>query len=377
MIMRLLLGFVPVSLVLGYGFHASPTWVFITALLGIIPLADLVRKATESVGEHAGQAIGGLLNVSFGNAPELILALFVLARGQVDVVKAQITGSIIGNALLGLGLAIVVGSWGRERQTFKRERASLLSSLLILSLIALLLPAVFDYTLRGMEGGRHAALAAAVDERLSLCVAGLLIAVYIANLIYTLVTHRDVFAIGPEETDESAPDGPPGEATAGGHGHGGAGMSLGKGLGLLGIATVFTAAEAELVSGALESTAHSLGLGEFFLGVTVLAVVGNAAEYVSAVHFARQGKMGLVMTITVGSTIQIALLVAPLLVLTSYLMGKPMDLVFANPIELVAIAAVAFAVNAIAADGETTWFEGVLLLAVYALLALSFFFLPG
>lgn len=368
MVMRLLLLFVPVSLVLGYGLHAAPTWVFVTALLGIIPLADLVRKATEAVGEHAGQAIGGLLNVSFGNAPELILALFVLRRGEIEVVKAQITGSIIGNALLGLGLAIVVGSWGRGRQTFKRERASLLSSLLILSLIALLLPAVFDYTQRGLDAGRHAALAGALDERLSLCVAGVLIVVYLANLVYTLRTHRDVFDIGPEPAVEgdAAPAHAEGRPT---------GWSLRWSLGLLAVATVFTAAEAELVSGALEATAQGLGLGEFFLGVTVLAVVGNAAEYVSAVHFARQGRMGLVMTITVGSTIQIALLVAPLLVITSWFMGTPMDLVFANPIELVAIAAVAFAVNSIAQDGETTWFEGVLLLAVYALLALSFFFL--
>lgn len=362
MIMRLLLLFVPVSLVLGYGLHAAPAWVFATSLLAIIPLADLVRRATEGVGEHAGQAVGGLLNVSFGNAPELILALFVLGRGQVEVVKAQITGSIIGNALLGLGLAIIVGSWGRERQLFKRERASLLSSLLILSLIALLLPAVFDYTERGLDAGKHAGAAGALDERLSLCVAAVLIVVYVANLVYTLVTHRDVFALGPNPDEEET------EAATG--------WSLGKALGLLALATVFTAAEAELVSGALEATARGLGLGEFFLGVTVLAVVGNAAEYVSAVHFARRGRMGLVMTITVGSTIQIALLVAPLLVLTSWLIGRPMDLVFANPIELVAIAAVAFAVNAIAQDGETTWFEGVLLLAVYALLALSFFFLP-
>ena len=365
MIMRLLLLFVPVSLVLGYGLHAAPTWVFVTALLGIIPLADLVRKATEAVGEHAGQAIGGLLNVSFGNAPELILALFVLRRGEIEVVKAQITGSIIGNALLGLGLAIVVGSWGRERQTFKRERASLLSSMLILSLIALLLPAVFDYTVRGMASGRHAALAGTVDERLSLCVAVVLIVVYVANLVYTLVTHRDVFAIQPDP-DETAAE--PASVSS---------KSLWGGLGILAGATIFTAAEAELVSGALEATAKGLGLGEFFLGITVLAVVGNAAEYVSAVHFARQNRMGLVMTITVGSTIQIALLVAPLLVITSWFMGTPMNLVFANPIELVAIAAVAFAVNAIAQDGETTWFEGVLLLAVYALLALSFFFLPS
>ncbi|MBV9127710.1 MAG: calcium/proton exchanger [Verrucomicrobia bacterium] len=349
---------------LGYGLHAAPSWVFLTAALAIIPLAEWVRRATEAVAEQLGPAIGGLLNVSFGNAPELILALFVLRAGEGEVVKAQITGSIIGNSLLGLGLAIVVGSWGREKQTFRRERASLLGSLLMLSVVALLLPAIFDYTERGLSADRSTT--AALDERLSLGVAVVLIFVYFANLAYTLVTHRDIFAAAPEDAADAAK-----HASEDGCNR----WSMKKSLGILAGATALTAVEAELVSGALESTAHQLGLSTFFLGVTVLAVVGNAAEYVSALYFARKNRMGLVMTITVGSTIQIALLVAPLLVIASWLLGKPMNLVFSNPIELAAIASVAFVVNAIASDGETTWFEGVLLLAVYVLLALCFFFI--
>lgn len=348
--MLALLLLVPISLALEYIFHAPPIFVFITSILAIVPLAEWIRRATEQLANLAGPAIGGLLNVSFGNAAELILALFVLQAGKIDVVKGQITGSIIGNSLFGLGLAVVVGTWGREDLTFKRERAGLLSSLLILATIALLLPALFDYT----ERGNGVANAAALDEWLSLGVAVVLILVYIANTIYTLVTHRNVFSA--EE----------------GSGH--AEWSLWQSLAVLIGATVVTAVEAELVSGALEPTAEQLGITTFFLGVTVLALIGNAAEYVTAISFARKREMELVMTTTVGSSIQVALLVAPLLVLVSYAMGRPMNLVFANPLELIAIAGVAFAVNAIAQDGETTWFEGVLLLAVYVLLGLAFFF---
>ena len=354
MIIAVLLLFVPISLALEYIFHAPPLWVFITSIVAIIPLAEWIRRATDQLAKLAGPAIGGLLNVSFGNAAELILALFVLQAGKQDVVKGQITGSIIGNSLFGLGLAIVVGTWGREQLTFKRERAGLLSSLLILASIALLLPALFDYTERGL---RSAPETGVLDERLSLGVAVVLILVYIANLIYTLVTHRSVFASEEPSGDSE--------------------WSLWKALGILVGATVITAIEAELVSGALEATASQLGLTPFFLGVTVLALIGNAAEYVAAVYFARKQEMGLVMTTTVGSSIQVALLVAPLLVLVSYMIGNPMNLVFANPLELIAIAAVAFAVNAIAQDGEVTWFEGVLLLAVYVLLGMAFFFVTS
>lgn len=356
MIFKLLLLLVPVSVVLAYGTHAGPLWIFATAVLAIVPLAEWIRKSTEHLAERLGSAIGGLLNVTFGNMAELILALFVLYEGHATVVKGQITGAIIGNSLLGLGLAIVVGTFGRPTQKFNRASAGRLSSLLILAVIALMTPALFDYTERGMSGAQAASL---LDEKLSLGVAVVLILVYIANLVYSLVTHRDVFsdcdeAKVPEIRHDIWP--------------------LWKTLGVLLGATAVTALEAELVSGALEETATAIGVTSFFLGVTVLAVVGNAAEYVSAVYFARKDRMDLVMNITVGSTIQIALLVAPVLVLVSYFMGRPMNLVFGNPLELIAIAGVAFAVNAIAHDGETTWFEGVLLLAVYVLLGLAFFF---
>jgi Ca2+:H+ antiporter len=263
-----------------------------------------------------------------------------------------------------------------------------LSSLLILAVIALLIPALFDYTEREVTGAAHASV---LDERLSLGVAVVLILVYAANLVYSLVTHRDVFAAQDENAEglrprRDAEDTEDAEITerieitearmpdarkADGH----ALWPLWKVLAVMVGATAITALEAELVSAALEETSAALGVTTFFLGITVLAVVGNAAEYVSAVYFARQDRMDLVMGITVGSTIQIALLVAPILVLVSYFMGKPMNLVFANPIELIAIAGVAFAVNTIAHDGETTWFEGVLLLAVYVLLGMAFFFI--
>ena len=331
--------------------QVAPMWVFAAAAAAIVPLGTWIRRATEQVAERAGPAIGGLLNVTFGNAAEFILALFVLRSGNTAVVKATITGSIIGNSLLGLGLSILVGSMGREKQTFQRERAGLLASLLILSVIALLLPAMFDYAERGVVGAGREHL---LDERLSLGVSVVLIVVYLANLFYTLVTHRDVFASTEEQ----------GEAT----------WSLAKALAVLVAATAAVAVEAELVSSALEPTAQRLGLSLFFLGVIVLPLVGNAAEYASALYFARRDRMGLVMTISVGSTIQIALMTAPALVLGSYALGHPMDLVFSHPLELMAIAGSAFVVNAIALDGETTWFEGVMLVAVYVLLALAFFF---
>jgi Ca2+:H+ antiporter len=347
---------VPISLAFHY-FEASPLLVFAAAVLAIIPLAEWIRRATEQLSHLAGSVIGGLLNVTFGNMAEMILAIFVLRAGNIEVVKATITGSIVGNSLLGLGLAIVVGSWGRAKQVFDRERSGLLASLLIICVIALLIPALFDYTERGvLSGAADAARIAGHEEHLSLGVAVVLIAVYLGNLIYTLVTHRDVFA-----TDEHE------EAGA-------AHWSWTKALLILLAATAAVALEAEMVSGALEATASALGLSEFFMGIILLPIVGNAAEYFSVIYFARQDRMGIVISIAIGASIQIVLLTAPLLVLISYLMGRPMNLVFSNPLELIAVAGAAFIVNSIAQDGETTWFEGLLLLAVYALLALAFFF---
>lgn len=351
MLSDLLLLAVPLSLALAYVLHGPPLWVFITAAIAIVPLADWIRRATEQMARLAGPAVGGLLNVTFGNMAELILALFVLASGNAAVVKAQITGSIIGNGLLGLGIAILAGNWARGRQTFSKESAGLLSSLLILSVIGLMVPALFDYTERGIFATPNPI---PQDEYLSLGVSLVLIAVYLANLVYTLVTNRNEF----EEVGESVQ----------------AEWPLWKSMGVLILGTALTALEAELISGALTETAGQLGLSTFFLGIIVLAVIGNASEYIAAIYFARQGQMGMVMSITVGSTIQMALLTAPLLVIISYFMGTPMNLVFSNPLELIAVAGVAFTVNAIAEDGMTTWLEGVLLVAVYLILGLAFLF---
>jgi Ca2+:H+ antiporter len=351
MIFYFLLLFVPLSLYLKYMTNVSPLWIFGTAIIGIIPLADFVRKATEQLAIKAGPAIGGLLNVTFGNTAEVILALFVLTAGKTDVVKGQITGSIIGNSLLGFGLAIIIGTWDRDKLTFKRERAGRISSLLILSVIALLLPAIFDYTERGIYAAPNVG---ALDERLSLGVSIVLILLYIGNLFYTLFTHRDEFAINGQEQQAK--------------------WSWWVSVGVLTAATVFIALESQIISAGLESTASKLGLSTFFLGVVVLAIIGNAAEYVASIFYARKDDMDMVVNITVGSTIQVALLMAPLLVLISYFIGSPMNLVFVNPLELIAVFGVAFGVNAIAEDGEVTWFEGLLLIGVYAILALAFFY---
>lgn len=352
MIFLFLLVFLPISAALAYVFHAAAIWIFLSALLGLIPLAEYVRKSTEQLARMAGPAIGGLLNVSFGNVPELVLGFFILSSAHgPQVVKAQLTGAIIGNSLLGLGLSILVGCWGKEKQTFRRDRAGLAGSLLVLVVIALLLPALYRISQRGevttptMFG---------LDQTLSNGVAIVLILVYIANLIYTFVTHRDVFA--------------PSRST------GVAEWPCWKAIAVLTAATLGTALEAELISGAIEQSAQQIHLSPLFIGMVLLAIAGNVSEYFSAVYFAKQGQMGMALNITVGSTIQIALLVAPLLVLLSVFASHRLDLVFGNPLEMIAIAGAAFAVNAIAQDGETTWFEGLLLLAVYALFALAFFY---
>ena len=307
-----LLALVPVAPVAALVFHAPAAWVFLSGAIGIAVLADWIRRATEQVAERVGPAIGGLLNVSFGSLAELILAFFVLARGQAAVVQAQVTGSIIGTSLLGLGLAIVVGCIGRESLTFNRERAGQLSTMLIVVLIALLLPAVFDAAGRMGGSGQHAGIEA---EELSIGVSIVLVLLYLANLIYTLITHRDVFA---SEEPRDARDAWP----------------LWGSIAALVAATAAISYEAELVSDALETTARSLGLSTVFLGVIVLAVVGTASDIVAGAFFASRAKMGLALSICIGSAIQMALVVAPLLVIGSWFLGHPMTLVFRNPIDL-------------------------------------------
>lgn len=349
-VLLILLTLVPASLALKY-LAIPPLWIFLTSAGAVGVLAEWIRRSTEQLAKHAGPTVGGLLIVSFGSIAELLLALFVLASGETAVVQAQITGSIIGTSLFGLGLAILVGGFGRQKQTFSSSKAGLLSTLLILAVIALLLPAVFDYTGR-LEG--YARDLRITDEELSRSASVVLLLLYCGNLGYTLVTHRDVFA-----DDES---------------QGKAAWGLSTSIAVMIASTAVIALEAEMVSGALTQTARTLGFSPTFLGVIVLALVGTSADLFAASWFARREKMGLALSICIGSAIQVALVVAPLLVLISALMGQPMNLVFHNPLYLFAIASTAFIVNAIARDGETAWFEGLLLIGVYVLFGLGFFY---
>jgi len=346
-----LLLFVPLSLALRYLFDAPAGWVFLTSATAITVLADWIRRSTEQLAERAGSTIGGLLNVSFGNTAELMLALFILSRAQTRVVQAQITGSIIGTTLLFLGISSLVGGVGRARQTCNQAGARLLSTLLFLVVIAILLPAVFDLTERAAAPEANISL---MDERLSLGVSVVLLLLYAANLIYTLITHRDVFA----------GDAPSGKAE----------WSMPRALAVMMAGTGLIALEAELASAALEATSTQLGLSPVFMGVVVLALVGTAADLFAAVVFARQDRMDIVFSMCIGSAIQIALVVAPVLVLASWVIGRPMNLVFGSPLDLFAIAGAAFIVRSVAADGETTWFEGLLLVGVYLLFALAYYF---
>jgi Ca2+:H+ antiporter len=347
----ILLLFVPLSLALRYLADAPAAWVFLTGAAGITVLADWLRRGTDQLAERAGSTIGGLLNISFGNTAELILALFVLSRAHVRIVQAQITGSIIGTTLLFLGVSALVGGIGRARQTFNQASAGLLSTLLLLVVVAILLPAVFDLTERVTAPGVSPSL---IDERLSLGVSVVLLLLYAGNLVYTLVTHSDVFA----------GDAPSGQAE----------WTAARALVVMVVATAAIAVQSELVSAALEAASPQLGLPPVFLGAVVLALVGTASDLFGAVVFAREDKMDIVLTICIGSAIQTALVVAPVLVLASWLTGQPMNLVFSSPLDLFAIAGAAFIVRSVAADGETTWFEGLLLVGVYLLFALAYNF---
>jgi Ca2+:H+ antiporter len=349
-VLIVLLVLVPVSLALKYS-PASPVWIFLTSAAAVGVLAEWIRRSTGQLAKHAGPAVGGLLVVSFGSIAELLLALFVLSNGEAAVVQAQITGSILGTSLFGLGLAILIGGFGRRKQTFNASKAGLLSTLLILAVIALLLPAVFDYTGR-LEGYAHDIRI--TDEELSLSASVVLLLLYFGNLGYTLITHRDLFA------DEES--------------QGNASWNFMVSIGVMVASTAAIALEADLISGVLTKTAAALGLSPTFLGVIVLALVGTIADLFAASAFAYRDKIGLALNICIGSAIQVALVVTPLLVLISAFMGRPMNLVFHNPLYLFAITSAAFVVNAIARDGDTAWFEGLLLIGVYVLFGLGFFY---
>jgi Ca2+:H+ antiporter len=331
--------------------------VFAASALGIVPTAALMGRATEELAARSGPGIGGLLNVTFGNAPELIIALFALQKGLQEVVKASIVGSIIGNILLVLGASMLVGGLRRDKQTFSRTTASIQTTMLMLAGAALVMPAIFEL----VEGkGLPSPGAETVNygppvEHLSLAVAIVLIVTYVAGLFFSLKTHRDIF--NPEYEDEGT-----------------WGWSTRKSVLALAGAGVLVGLMSEVLVGSIEEASHAVGLSEFFIGVIVVAIVGNAAEHWVAVLVAMKNKMDLAVNIAIGSSAQVALFVAPILVLASFFLGPhPLALVF-NGFELGAILFAILIANYVTQDGESTWFEGVQLLAVYAVFGIAFYY---
>jgi Ca2+:H+ antiporter len=356
-----LLAFVPVSIA-GHFLHWSSLVVFLTAAAAILPLAAWMGTATEELAVVLGPSLGGLLNATFGNATELIIALVALNAGLVDVVKASLTGSIIGNLLLVMGLSMFLGGLRYKEQEFQPVVARVNASSMNLAVIALLLPTAMNYTSSGITPG--------VIQQLSVAVAIVLIIVYVLTLIFSMKTHAYLYDAGVADVpdvEELA------EANLAQEDEENINVKLWVAV-LLGC-TVLVAIESELLVGSLEVATKDLGLTSLFTGVILLPIVGNAAEHATAVSVAMKNKMDLSVSVAVGSSLQIALFVAPVLVIAGWLMGKPMDLDF-NPFELVAVSVAVLITNSISSDGKSNWLEGMLLLAAYAVVALAFYFHP-
>lgn len=358
--LNLLLVFVPAA-VTARALHWGGLPIFAFSCLAIIPLAGLMGKSTEQLAERLGAGVGGLLNATFGNAAELIIAMVALYAGKHSVVKASLTGSIIGNILLVLGLATLLGGLRRERQSFNRTAAGMGCTLLTLAVIGLVVPALFHMTvmMAVSQGSVDSGTGSFLEHEMSLFISIVLFAVYILSLLFSLGTHRSHYSGEPHGASAS-----------------GAPVKVGSAVLTLLVATVLVAWMSELLVGAVEEASHSLGFTEVFVGVIVVAVIGNAAEHSTAVLAAMKNQMDLSYNIAVGSSTQVALFVAPVLVFASYLMPHgPMDLIFTT-FEVLAVALAVGIVNIAAQDGESNWLEGALLLAVYSILAIAFFFLP-
>jgi Ca2+:H+ antiporter len=347
-----LLLFIPVSIAAHYLKWGDLT-VFITASLAILPLAAWMGTATEEIAVVVGPSLGGLLNATFGNATELIIALVALNAGLVDVVKASITGSIIGNLLLVMGLSMLLGGLRYKEQTFQPIVARVNASSMNLAVIAILLPTTMKF------GSQE--ISAQILQNLSLAVAVVLILVYALTLLFSMKTHSYLYEVGIAETVEDETHyGKP---------------NIWLWTGVLLVCTLLVALESELLVNSLEVATSQLGLTALFTGVILVPIIGNAAEHATAVTVAMKDKMDLSVSVAVGSSMQIALFVAPVLVLAGWALGQPMDLNF-NPFELVAVAVSVLIANSISSDGKSNWLEGTLLLAAYTVLGFAFYFLP-
>ena len=338
-----LLVLVPVSVVLQLG-GGNELLIFLTSAGAILPLAGLIGRSTDQLALHTGPRIGGLVNATFGNVTELVIAFFLILDDQVDIVKASLTGSIIGNLLLVLGLSFLLGGLKHEEQTYNARAATIHATSLVLAVTGLLMPALFAL------GGRESF---AQREVVSGTVAAVLMILYAAALLFTLVTHEHLFRTPlPEEHPE---------------------WSRRRAVGMLLVATAFVALEAEFLVSSLEPALEDLGLSEFFVGLIVIPIIGNAAEHSSAIMFALRNKVDVTLEIAIGSSTQIALFVAPALVFISLFVGHPMDFVFST-FEVAAVALSTILVFMISSDGRSNWLEGAQLTGAYAIMAISFFF---
>lgn len=348
----LLTVFLPIAL-LAEVLHWGDLSVFILAAIGIIPMAHYIGESTEALAVHTGPRMGALLNATLGNAAELIITIFAIREGLLELVKASITGSILGNLLLVLGMSMVVGGLKHGWQKFGRKQASNNAILLALAVIALVIPSLLGHYV-GVEGSLQV-------EALSIGVAVIMIALYVLGLLFNFSSQRQ---ISVPADHRAAPE------------YHGPDWSKRTALIVLGLSTVGVAVMSELLVGAVGHVVVDLGISEFFLGIILIPLVGNVAEHLVAVQVAAQNKMDLSVEISVASSLQIALFVAPVLVFISLVMGNPLTLVF-NQIEVIALVAGVFIAAMVSMDGESNWIEGAGLLAIYAILALTFFLIPA
>lgn len=350
--LRWMLAFVPIAIAVEYLAPQSHLLIFIAAAIAILPLAAWLGRATEQLADRSGEGVGGLLNATFGNAAELIIALAALRAGLHDVVKATIVGSIVGNILLVLGAAMLAGGMRHQEQHFSESAGRAQATMLTLAAIALVIPAAYSALVGELYPGGGKALSVSISL--------VLLSVYAAFLLFSLWTHSDSFR-GVDAAENVTHSDP---------------WPLGQAIAVLAGATVAIAWLSEILVGAIEPTAHELGLSNIFVGVFIVAILGNAAEHATAITAALKNRMDLSLSIAIGSSVQVALFVAPLLVLASLVVGpQPMDLLFGNGLVLAVLLAVLIT-GQVAGDGRSNWLKGVQLLAVYLILGLAFFLIP-
>ena len=352
----LLVIFLPTSVLLEL-LHASPALAFAGAALAIIPLAGYMGQATDQLAKHLGATIGGLLNATFGNMTELIITIFAVKAGQLDVVRASLIGSIIGNILLVLGMAAFFG--GLKHRILKFNMAAAGSDIvqLFLAVVAILTPSLFVMSAYKPGMTRMEIQNSAPVEYMSLGIAGLLIALYLGSLFFSLKTHQDIYCVQEETGEEPAT------------------WSKTRSFMVLGIATIAVAFESEFLVSSIGSTVKALHISPLFVGVILLPIIGNAAEHATAVTMALRNKMDIAIGICTSSSAQVALFVGPVIVFLSLFLGHPMPFIF-NTFELITVGFAVLIANLIARDGETNWFEGAMLLVLYAIFGLAFFFVP-